>query len=346
MYQVTHMPAIIELGITGETGFRPIEIDMTGWLDNLPNGVPSIVHIRPGETSDDAYIAATTYSDGILTWTPAAGDLGEVEGYGTMEVWLEATANNTLSKRGKSVRVSTFVRVSMAQTSGETPEPQEYWLEQMTELKTQTVEAALDAAASKADAETAEANAEAWATGGTGGTPSETNNAKYYSEQAAASASSASSATGDAIAAKEAAVAAKDTAVQAKDDAVSAKNAAVTAKGDAVSAAGVASGAMDTAVSAKETAVSAKDMADTYRRDAEAWARGTRDHVPVVQGDEAWHDNAAWYKDLAEQALQLKGYMYVYIDQNTGHLIYNATNNVDIDFELDEGRLIALWPTT
>lgn len=48
-------------------------------------------------------------------------------------------------------------------------------------------EAAEDA---QGDAETAQAQAEAWATGGSAGTPSATNNAKYYSEQAASSAAS------------------------------------------------------------------------------------------------------------------------------------------------------------
>lgn len=47
------------------------------------------------------------------------------------------------------------------------------------------------AEAAQTAAETAEENAQKWATGGTSGTPSATNNAKYYSEQAAASAEDA-----------------------------------------------------------------------------------------------------------------------------------------------------------
>ena len=79
---------------------------------------------------------------------------------------------------------------------------------------------------------------------------------------------------------------------------------------------------------------------------AEAWANGERNGVPVSQSDITWHNNSRWYKDLAEQAVEHKGYMYMYIDENTGHLIYNATNNLSIDFEIQEGRLNALWPTT
>ena len=67
---------------------------MTGWLEQMPDGVPSIVHIRPYETPEDAYIAATTFEDGILRWDVTSADLGPVEGAGTMQVWMEEQENN------------------------------------------------------------------------------------------------------------------------------------------------------------------------------------------------------------------------------------------------------------
>lgn len=156
MYNVMHLPGVIEIGVTGENQFRRLEFDMRPWLEVLPGGVGSIVHIRPGETGDDAYVAATTMEDGILTWELTAGDVGEVEGYGQMEIWLE----DPNTARGKSTKCQTYVRSSLALTH-EIPEAQEAWLEQMTGLKTETVIAAQSAEDAREAAESAQTAAEA-----------------------------------------------------------------------------------------------------------------------------------------------------------------------------------------
>ena len=155
MYDVDHLPSVIDLGYMGEHEFRPLAFNLAPWLAEIPDGSASIVHVRPGETEEYAYIAATTYEDGILTWYPTQADIGTVEGYGQMQIWLEKTTNNTLDKRGKSAKVQTFVRTAIASASSEVPEPQTAWLEQMTELKTHTVEAAADAEDAKEAAEDA-----------------------------------------------------------------------------------------------------------------------------------------------------------------------------------------------
>lgn len=49
--------------------------------------------------------------------------------------------------------------------------------------------------------------------------------------------------------------------------------------------------------------------------------------------------NAAQSADRAEQAAQDAGYMFFEIDSN-GHVIYNRTENVDVDFEIENGRLM------
>lgn len=155
MYHVNHMPSVVELGTIGDNHFKTIQIDLTPWLRAIPRGVASIIHIRPGETEDDAYIAATDVVNGILMWEPAAGDLGETEGYGSMQIWLEDVATN----RGKSATVQTYVRASIV-SPGDIPEPQENWMEQMTALKAETVQNAEDAADSAADAADAKEAAE------------------------------------------------------------------------------------------------------------------------------------------------------------------------------------------
>lgn len=110
MYYIDSLPSMIEIGYTGEEKFRTVQIDMSAWMDLMPEGVPSIVHIRPGEGPGDAYIATTTFADNILSWEITANDMGAVEGAGIMQVWLEETENTTLVKRGKSATVATLIR--------------------------------------------------------------------------------------------------------------------------------------------------------------------------------------------------------------------------------------------
>ena len=155
MYDVMHMPGVIEIGYVGETNFRPIAFDLRPWLEDVPDGVGSLVHIRPGETAAEAYIAATTFNDGILVWVPTEADLGTVEGYGQLQVWLEETQSATVLKRGKSARVQTYVKESVNEASSDIPDPQVAWMEQMTSLRTQTVNAAAAAETAKEAAEDA-----------------------------------------------------------------------------------------------------------------------------------------------------------------------------------------------
>ena len=49
--------------------------------------------------------------------------------------------------------------------------------------------------------------------------------------------------------------------------------------------------------------------------------------------------NAATSADRAEQAAQNAGYMFFAIDDR-GHVIYTRTDNVDVDFEIIDGRLV------
>jgi len=160
MYKIGSMPHSIPIGYTGETNFRSIEIDMTAWMDKMPDGVPSIVHIRPGEEKEDAYVAVTEFDreTGILSWTITAADIGTLEGEGEMQVWLEETENDTVNKRGKSVIVTTKVIEAANDPDENVPTSQEAFLEQVTSLKTQTVtakEAAEDAQAAAEDAQEA-----------------------------------------------------------------------------------------------------------------------------------------------------------------------------------------------
>lgn len=285
MYHINHMPRVIELGTIGDNHFKTIEIDMTPWLHAIPRGVASIIHIRPGETEADAYITATDMVHGILMWEPVAGDLGDTEGYGSMQIWLEDVASN----RGKSVTVQTYVRRSIV-SPGDIPEPQENWMEQMTALKVATVENAEDAADSAADAADSMAAA---ASSESAAAASEA--AAAASETAAAlsetnAANSATSAAGDAssAAASAAAASASETSAGAsKTAAATSATAAATSETNAATSATAAAGSATAAASSKS--------------DAEAWAVGKRNGVPVDSADATYHNNSKYYAENAAE---------------------------------------------
>jgi len=157
MYQIGKMPGSIDIGYIGETNFRKIEIDMKAWMKDTPDGVPCIVHIRPGETQSDAYVANTSFDTekDILTWEITEADIGPLEGEGLMQVWLEVYEDDEVVKRGKSINVITKVTASVDDPSQTVPSAQESMLEQMASLKNQTVtakEAAEDAQEAAEDA--------------------------------------------------------------------------------------------------------------------------------------------------------------------------------------------------
>lgn len=306
MFKVNQLPQNIDIGYVGEQQFRPIEIDMSPWMAKMPDGVPSIVHTRPGESDDDAYIVATTFENNVLTWTISASDLGSDEGVGIAQVWLEEEENNTLNKRGMSAVFATIIHGSVGNQDPNIPPSQLPWLQQMTGLKTATVVAAEEAQAAQeaaeaaqeaaeaaqgaaeaaqeaaetaqgaaetaqAAAETSEENSEAWAVGQRGGADVGSSDPTYHNNSKYYSGQAADSAS-TASAASTAASGAKDDAVSAKNAAVSAKNDAVTAKNDAVTA-------KNAAVSAKET--------------AESWATGGSSGTPGAS------NNAKYYSEQA-----------------------------------------------
>ena len=133
MHDIEHLPGIFTLGYLGENEFRTIQIDLTPWLEIIPDGIASIVHIRPGETSDDAYVAATTFEDGILSWQILAEDLGEHDGYGTMQINLNGhdADNNQIAK---SEVVKTKVNASAMDVSGDIPSAQQSWIDRILAL--------------------------------------------------------------------------------------------------------------------------------------------------------------------------------------------------------------------
>jgi len=161
MYSIERLPTVIDIGYSGEKNFREVEIDLTKWAEMMPDGVPSIVYVRPGETEADAYIAATEYDSDthVLTWTLSDSDVF-IEGTGAIQIWMEKEVEDEIVKRGKSAMVAVRVGEALNDPSAEVPAGQASWLEQMTELKTETVNASAEAQAAKTDAQSAKTDAE------------------------------------------------------------------------------------------------------------------------------------------------------------------------------------------
>lgn len=71
--------------------------------------------------------------------------------------------------------------------------------------------------------------------------------------------------------------------------------------------------------------------AQNAEKSAEAWAHGHEEYPERVE------DNAKYYAEKAEQAAEKSGYMQFGIED--GRLIETVTDNVDVKFEMIEGRL-------
>ena len=159
VYEIDKLPQVIDIGYVGEKNFRSVQFDLTSWMEIMPEGVPSVVFIRPGETEDDAYVVATTFEENILTWTVVDSDVAK-DGTGIAQIFLEQLNGPEVEERGKSAMVAIRVNESIGEPTGEVPAPQVAWLEQMTELKTQTIGAKIDAENAQIGAEAAQTAAE------------------------------------------------------------------------------------------------------------------------------------------------------------------------------------------
>ena len=178
------------------------------------------------------------------------------------------------------------------------------------------------------DAESARDLSAQWATGGTSGTPSGTNNSKYYSEQASDSADSASRSAGDA---SGYATTASNKAGEASQSASSASGSATSANDDALKAEGHAVGKQDgtdvgssspyyhnnakyykeqassSATNAGNSATSAGQSATSAGNDAlkaEGYAVGKQNGTDVASGSPYYENNAKYYADQAESVLE------------------------------------------
>lgn len=120
-----------------------------------------------------------------------------------------------------------------------------------------------------------------------------------------------------------------DEAKGARDDAEAAQAAAETAQGKAEEAQAAAETAQGKAEEAQAGAEAAQLLAEEAQASAE-FAQGKAEDAQDAAEDAA---------ERAEQSAAVAGYMFFHINEH-GHLIYEHTVNVDVEFYLYNGHLI------
>jgi len=170
------------------------------------------------------------------------------------------------------------------------------------------------AVSAKTAAETAQAAAESWATGGSSGTPSATNNAKYYSEQAASSATTASEKAGLAATSESNASGSASTAgtkaLVSEGYAVGKQNGEDVASGstyyhnNAEYYAGQASSSATAASGSADAASGSASSASTNALKSEGYAVGSQNGTDVTSGSPYYQNNAKYYAGVAEDVLE------------------------------------------
>ena len=114
----------VYIGRRGENHFRSIEFDISSLMGNdYPATSLQAIYKRPDGT---AYPVVTSYSAGVLTWSPSAADTIDA-GVGQLEI--RVVFGNVF---GKSAKVITIVEEALADGIAEPPEPPaQEWLNQV-----------------------------------------------------------------------------------------------------------------------------------------------------------------------------------------------------------------------
>lgn len=133
-----------------------------------------------------------------------------------------------------------------------------------------------------------------------------------------------------------------DRAETAADSAEAAQTAAETAAGEsAASATTAAQKASEAAISAgnsEQSAQAAAASATAAEGSASNASQSATEAAASATAAQDSADDAAESADRAEQAAGQAGYMFFHIDER-GHLIYERTDNVNVDFYLLDGHL-------
>lgn len=150
--KVECLPLSIFVGYERENDARGVAFDYSAWTEQYGDGVLQLLVQRPGD-ADPYPVVLTAGEDGTAVWSPSATDTAAK---GWVEIQLIFMVGSVVAKTAVLQAL-----VDRSLTAGSTPpDPYETWLEDLTELASETQQNASDAANSATDAQTAQAAAE------------------------------------------------------------------------------------------------------------------------------------------------------------------------------------------
>lgn len=129
---------VVEISRQGENEFRAIEIDVSAWLAEYPDGKISVIYCRP---DGELYPVIVNATESPITWRPTATDTA-VSGVGAIEVRIQI--GDVL---GKSCTIEANVLGALGAPGGTPAAPAPDWAQTATEDADRA-----EAAAEKAEA--------------------------------------------------------------------------------------------------------------------------------------------------------------------------------------------------
>lgn len=115
----------ILLGRCGESHARTVEIDVSSYLEEWPDGAVTLLHRRHGE--ETIYPVASELQGGHLIWAPSSADTAYV---GDGEAEVRVTVGGTVVK---SKILPTVVEKSLTGQEADTPEASKDWVDKVLE---------------------------------------------------------------------------------------------------------------------------------------------------------------------------------------------------------------------
>lgn len=160
---------IIPIGYEGENKVEEVQFDFSEWVQDYGSGTINLLHQRSADPAP--YPVTLTTEGNVATWTLSSADT-QYKGWGAAQ--LVYTVGEAIKK---SAVYRTYNNASLGDST-DPPEPWETWVDEVIAAGNAAQEAAEDASS-------AATLSQSYAVGGTGTrTGEDTDNAKYYSEQA------------------------------------------------------------------------------------------------------------------------------------------------------------------
>lgn len=160
---------IIPIGYEGENKVEEVQFDFSEWVQDYGSGTIVLLHQRSADPAP--YPVTLTTEGNVATWSLSSADT-QYKGWGAAQ--LVYTVGEAIKK---SAVYRTLNNASLGDST-DPPEPWETWVDEVIAAGNAAQEAAEDASS-------AATLSQSYAVGGTGTrTGEDTDNAKYYSEQA------------------------------------------------------------------------------------------------------------------------------------------------------------------